>query len=529
MDRAAWIESLQPAGAPPVLLRTAPGRPTSAHPPDPWATAAYVRQQVPAAHLVDTHGARREGDWLLCLGRSLGSPCPGDETAVAATLAGRGVPIVVCVGDRTAPREAADRLAGLAPRIQWVHLAWPETALARAAPADPAHAALMALPRGLPDRVGPHGTPTRPSDRARTALRAPVACRPPPLAAVLVGELLHDALRLAEDVPLPSDTTLADLFALHWLTEHHPAPDVAARAGTAAARIRLAWGQPSIAQATLHGCRAALGPDSAALHARLDQAEGDVLAHVGELDAAARAHDQAAARLGDARHARLLLRFTRRRAEGLLARGCPDLARPHLHTARALARELGEPLALSATLRASGDAAAAAGEQLGAEALYEQACATPVPSGERINSLLGEIGLALRQGEVQQAGLLLSRIPPARHGLSRAGVLHRAAEHALRTRDLERAARTAASAAESFARAGSPIGQARATRLLGDVRATAGDTRSALRHYAVALDLQVRVRDLAGARRTLHHGVRLVECAGDPTLARRLRALAGDG
>jgi tetratricopeptide (TPR) repeat protein len=529
MERIAWLETVQPADAADVAALLARASPVAWAAADPWALAVAVRVQAPGTRIIDVHGCEAEADRVLCLGRALGCVPPGEPAGIAEALGRTRPAAVVCVGDTLPGPAEQERLAGLAPEARWIHLSWPPEAPTDLDPADPARAALSALPRGLPGTVRLEAGATRPTDPGRAALLRPAAgAEPPPLAAVLVAELLHGPLRLAEDAPLPDGTTVADLFALRWLAAHHPQPDTAARAGAAAARVQLAWGQPAAAQAVLRAATLRSATASASARARLDQAEGDVLAHLGEDEAAAAAHERAAARLRGAADIALLLRFTRRRAEGLLARGRPAAAQPHLRTARALSRELADPLASAAALRASGDAAAAAGERLGAEALYDQAAATPVPSGERTNRLLGEIGLALRRGEFEQAGALLARLPPDASGLARAGALHRAAEHALHTGDLVRAPRAAAQAADAFARSGAVEGQARATRLLGDTHAAAGRRHEALRCYADALELQIRVRDLAGARRTLAHGARVAEDGGLQEVADRLRAL-GDG
>ena len=527
MDRAAWLKTIPEATDAATHAVATASSPVLERLTDPWSTAVTIQGSLPSARIVDAHGARSEGDRMLCLGRALGCVPPADPAGIATALAHDPPAAVIFVGGALPDTACLERLDALAPTIRWFHLAWPELEAAPVEPADPALAALGALPRGLPGRLPSADHALRPSDPARTALHRPIPCAPTsPMAAVLAAELLHGQLRLAEDGPLPLDTTIADLFGLHWLADHHPSTEVAARAGAAAARIRLAWGQPAIAQTALHAARARLDSATPALLACLDQAEGDVLAQVGEMSAAGRAYDQAAARLGDARDAPLLLRFTRRRAEMLLARGRPDLARPHLREARAIARDLGEPLASAASLRASGDAAAAAGEQLGAEALYDQAGVTPVPSGERTNRLLGEVALALRREDAAQAGVLLSRLPPDADGLARAGALHRAAEHALHRRDLDRARAAASGAAEAFARTGTPLGQARSLRLLGDALAASGARQAALKQYAEALGLQIRTRDTEGARRTLSNAAHVASAAGEASLAARLLELA---
>jgi tetratricopeptide (TPR) repeat protein len=528
MERAGWIQAHAPADPASVAAVHEPEGPACCAVDDPWGVAASLRGDGPSVRIVDAHGCQDGADRVLCLGRALGCVPPGEPSRVAAALAEDAPERIVLVGTSLPVAGERSRLEALAPAAAWTHLSW-RTEGPAGDETDPAWTALAALPRGLPAMLGSGDDATRPSDPGRIALVQP---RPQPgdapLAAVLVAELLHGALRLAEDAPLPQTTTLSDLFALRWLAAHHPSADMAARAAAATARVRLCWGQPAVAHATLRAATLRAAPASESARARLDQAEGDILAHLGDAAAAAAAYDRAAARLRGARDLPLLLRFTRRRAEHLLARGRPDAARPHLRTARALSRELADPLAGAAALRASGDAAAAAGESLGAEALYDQAASTPVPSGERANRLLGEISLALRRGELEQAGVLLSRLPPDATGLTRAGALHRAAEHALHTGNVERAVRTASQAAQAFARAGALAGQARATRLSGDAHAAAGRSQAALGCYADALEVQVRGHDLAGARRTLDHAARVCDAGGATEPAARLRALARD-
>lgn len=528
MERLGWIQTLEPA-PPETAAAILSGSDSSSHTvSQPWRTAVAISRRCDGVCVVDAHGCRDEADRVLALGHALGCVPPGESSGVAASLSAAPPSVLVFVGDHLPPSAERDRLASLAPDIRWVHLGWADgQAPGDALEAEPGHAALASLPRGLPNGVTSGHVPLRPSDPGHVALARPQASPPPPPSTVrAVSAPMQGLLRLAEDAPLPDGTTLADLFALRWLALHDPSADAAARAAAAAARIELCWGQPGRAQATLR--RAMLQANGASESARacLDQADGDVLASLGDAAAAKAAHDRAAARLRAHPAPALLLRFTRRRAERLLSRGRPQAARPYLRTARALARELGDPLACAASLRASGDAASAAGESLGAEALYEQAANTPVPSGEQMNRLLGEIGLALHRGKRSQAAKLLAHLPPNATGLARACALHRAAEHALSVGNAERADRTARQAADGFVRAGAPVGQARAVRLQGDAQVMLGQAQGALRLYADALDIQVRMHDLAGARRTLTHAARVCADGGETDAARRLEALS---
>ncbi|MEC8424951.1 MAG: hypothetical protein VX000_14300 [Myxococcota bacterium] len=530
MERLGWIQTLEPA-LPEEAAAILSGHGPSSHiVPQPWRTAAAISERCGGACLVDAHGCREEADRVLALGLALGCVPPGESSRVAAALAAAPPSALVLVGDHLPTSAERDRLAGLASETRWVHLAWADWQAPDGAPEmEPGHAALAALPRGLPRGVTAGDVALRPSDPGHVALARPQAPPPlPPSTVAAVSVQMQGLLRLAEDAPLPDGATLADLFALRWLSLHDPSADAAARAAAAAARIELCWGQPGRAQSTLRRAMVQANGASESARARLDQADGDVLATMGDAAAATAAHDRAAARLRAHPSPALLLRFTRRRAERLLSRGQPDAARPYLRTARALARELGDPLACAAALRASGDAALAAGESLGAEALYEQAATTPVPSGEQMNRLLGEIGMALQRSERARAAELLARLPPNATGLARACALHRAAEHALSTGSADEADRAARQAADGFVRAGALVGQARAVRLQGDAQVLRAHAEDALRLYADALDIQVRVNDLAGARRTLAHAARVCADGGETDAARQLEALGAE-
>jgi tetratricopeptide (TPR) repeat protein len=542
MDLPAWLEGADPVDADaaaraqasaangPAVLEVANGRGVAA------ALAASLTEE---ALLVDARGARSEADLRLALGHALGAVPPGEATALKRTLAAQHPGLIVMVGGTPeAARQAVGQLSALTPLPRW--LALPDaredtreddiTAEVPAPPLSPAIRALSALPRGLPRISGVVRPDLQPSDPGRLALPAAAKGTPGSTgdtdAAAVVAQLHSSLLDLSVCAPLPRDVVLADLFALDWLAQTHADALVAAQAAAAAGRLRGAWGQPGAACRELreHARNAATMPEIAG--ALIDQAEGDVLFAAGNRDRAFTAWERASWRLRRTRALPLLLTLLRHRASALLARGDTHDAGAVLREARTLARELHDAGARSACLRASADTATAAGEILGAEALYDQAAENPAPAREVANRLAGAAGLALGQGDVERARALLTRTVGELPPLASANRARRLADLALADDDPGGVASHARVAADGYSATGETIARARAMRLLGDAHLAQGALACAALAYREAIAGHLRTQDLAGLRRTLSRAALVEAQAGQVELAARLEATA---
>ncbi len=523
MDLPAWLAvgpapPLEDAGGEGPLAEGAVARVAA-----PRATARALVAADDAVLAVDARGVRDAADATLATGFAAGAVPPGDMQAVRRRLATLGPRRVLLVDpDPDLAEGVRATLASLAPTAVWIALV--ADGPAAPCPADPAGCALALLPRGLPRFHGAGAAPTVPTDPGRHALAARTACPAGvgPAAAVVL-RALEPALDLALDAPLRGDEVLADLLALEWLADHHPDADEAGRAAAAAVRLRAAWGQPGNAQAVLKRQLGRAAAQSQTTEALLDQAEGDLLLGIGDPDGAAPCHRRATRRLRRAGAMPLLVRFARRRAERLLVRGHTREAARLLREVRPLAREWGTPAEVSATVRASADAALAAGELLGAEALYDEAATHPAPLEEAALRSIGQAALALALGDRARARAALAPAAPA-HPLARGAAAAVRAVCALHADAPDEALRAAREAVGALAMAGDDLARGRALHLLAEMLAANGAARDAAETWLDALRVQVRVQDLVGLRRTLRAAADHEAATGDDALAARLRA-----
>lgn len=510
--------------------------------PDPAAVAAAAALDGTAPHvveaprdvarallasggpvlLVDARGVRDVPDATLATGLAARAVPPGDMQAVRRRLAELR-PARVALVDLAAPlaETVPSALVDLTPGVTWLTLVSESTG---PTPEGPTGAALAALPRGLPALPGPPPADLVATDRGRLGLAHPADIDPvPPAAADVILRALEATLDLAVDAGLRGDETLADLLALEWLAARHPVADEAGRAAAAAVRLRASWGQPANAQAMLQQQRAREAGQSLVTRALLDQAEGDMLLGIGDPDGARPCHRRAARRLRRSGATPLLVRFTRRRAERLLSRGEAREAARLLRDVRAQARDAGSPAEVSATLRASADAARAAGELLGAEALYEEAATHAAPAEEAALRLVGEAALALALGDPQAARAALDRARPG-PPLAQGAAASLRAECALRSGRPTEALLAARRAVDALGEAGDDTARGRALHLLAEALAASGQARAAAAAWLEALRVQVRIQDLVGLRRTLRAAADHEAESGDDGLAAKLRA-----
>jgi hypothetical protein len=486
-----WLERARASlDEPPNLLCVVGGSPGARR----GSAAALSHGQLTLGTALS--GCRDEYDVVRALGFALDLPLPGDATAVAERLRQLGRPLVVL--------DAADGPEGLLHALQtlramalgarWLLLS--ETSLGASAELPP---------EGQGQREDPCPELVELDQRAPELLWSE-------------GAVL---LELAVGAPLREAPTHRDVLLLRSLARRHAAPSARAIAASAAARLTAGCGQLPLARALLEKARLLeLGARELAL---LDWASGDILAAYGLLGEATRTHARALDRLKLIDEPALEAAMLRASADRLAVRGHRAEAAERLRRARSLQRRAGNLLGVAASLRRSADGALAAGELIEAQALYAQAAEIlddlPPPEGdlERAGLRLGEAGLAIVQGDLRAAE---SRLEEARvlglgSPLVAAATDRRQADLLVRRGRHQEAMDLLAEAIPLLQRVGQREAAAAAIRLRGDVAAAAGDHDEAARHYQLAVVEAVKVGDLLGARRSLHHQLTLERTGSD--------------
>ena len=297
------------------------------------------------------------------------------------------------------------------------------------------------------------------------------------------------------------------LYGLRLIAESATDPNVACLAGAAAARVRLHIGQGPEAMERLDQTLSRTRLADPVHRATLLWAEALVYLDMGEFSVAAARFEEATEAVHTGRDLALLATMHRQWAERLITRGLLEDASVHLRTARGLYRRLGDEEGMSATLRGAADLAVLLSEHVSAEALYEQAEMTTTTDVEQANRIVGQLGLAIAQGEWAHARSLLGRLK--RMGVSNrvveANIQRREADLALRSGDWVTALEAAKQASVQYASSGEESAAARCWRLAGDAEALQGRTAEALALYRRAAHAQIRLGDWVGMQTTMSH------------------------
>jgi|GEM_PF-3102196 hypothetical protein len=524
---AVWIIGAPGAGAT-ALARTAAAR--------LGRTCAQVRLL----------GCESADDIVLALGHAAGAIPAGDEGALGNVLRSRDDALVFLdEADVPGIEEVWGALRTLAPRLRWLFTGYrcplPEdqVRVLRLGGGEPVIAPLVSnpeldllalLPAGLPAR-GEVPAALLAVDGARRALRRGVLSSLVGRVEGQVGALsMRLALRyealleVAQGGPFPADLSHQDLLAMRFIAERSPDVALACQAAAVAGRLCSSWGQPQEGRALLDAAlrRHPQAPPAGRAVILAAQAEGSVL--IGDLDDAHDIATRAVAVAAEGGALSLAATLAARWASRLSSLGARGLAPQAWRDARARFREVEEPAGLSVALRGSADQAVAMGELVGAETLYEQAACTPATPIEQANRLLGVAALALTQSNLASAHQSLRAVEPLAAGvpLLEANLLRRRAELLLRQGAAASAFLSAFDARARYASIGELVAAAHTTRLLGDITADQGEGGAARRWYKEAVDLQLRIHDRVGLRRTLRHLAALETEAGNLDLVAQI-------
>lgn len=522
------------------------------------AVAARVSRPTLGARLT---GSQSAADAIRAVGYALQVALPGEASRVGAALAGLGeVLVVLDDADAAEINSAVQTLSALAPRATFLATganplvegaalvppaAWgsqpPPLARIRALPSSVEW--LACLPAGVPvDQF--EGLPDDLKARlpvGRVALQPRVAALirshrsvSSELAARRCAHLGSRFLPLATGGEVRGPIGMADVLLLRFLAEHLADPEEAALHTAAAARVLAGTGQPEEGLSVIRVFRSRLRRLSLREEALLIWAEGDVLLDTGLEGEARLCHGLALERLADVRDPDLGGTLHRRLADRLLLRGHVMEAERHYREARTLHRQAGDAVAIAATLRGAADVAVAAGEQVSAGALYEQAAATlegrPRARLELANLRLGQAALAIGRGQLTDAERLLEEARDLGQGsaMLQTLVLRRRAELLLRRGRHAEARQLLDETADALYRLGERAAAAATLRLRGDVEAAAGDRAAAAILYGLALSESARVGDLAAASRVLEHLLALERTGTDMPRIEALQALLLD-
>jgi tetratricopeptide (TPR) repeat protein len=563
----------------------APDRQVTAH---PWVDEAWrrvVTSRVPltvtgpagtgrtmamaavvARHARPTVGARLTGcvsaaDVVRAIGFVLDVPLPGETSRVGAALAGQGKVLVV-LDDAVAAEvaNAVQTLSALAPRALFlassIHPITPGASLIppkdwRSPVIEPARIQslpnsvewLAHLPAGvLVDQID--GLPADLIARlvpARVALQPGIAAmilnqRPvsPELAARRCEHLGSRFLPLATGGEVYGPVQMHDILLLRFLAQHLVDPTQAALHTAAAARVLAGTGQPEEGLSVLSAFRDRVRRLPLREEALLLWAEGDVLLDTGLESQARLCHALALERLQDVRDPDLGGTLLRRLAGRLLLRGHTIAAEKHYQRARVLHRKAADTVAIAATLRGVADVAIAAGENVSAGALYEQAAATletrPRARLELASLRLGQAALAIGRGELGEAERMLDEARQLGQGsaLLQAVISRRRAELLLRKGRQGDARKLLVQAEDTLFRLGERAAAAATIRIQADLEAAAGNLLAAADGYQRALAECARVGDLATAQRILEHLLSLERYGSSMSRVQSLQGLLSD-
>ena len=299
-----------------------------------------------------------------------------------------------------------------------------------------------------------------------------------------------------------------DIAWLRACAERATDPELGALAAAAAARLLLRWTDIDEAADMLEIGRARVGFEGggAALLAWL---EGDVWAARGAVDAAEGAHQRAlegfvGAGLLDAAGA-----LAGRNTEELVRLGFAGRSRRWSALARESFSVSGQPGAWADTLRVAAEAAAAAGEIVGAATLLDEADAMARrrggPNTAGVSIALARAGIEVARGAIPAAEEALASVDgdAAQEPMLVASLAWRRADLDLRRSRRGQAAAHLDAAREGYVAVGSLRGLRLVHRLEGDRRALGGDLDGAVAAWTESLRVAIAERDLEGARRAL--------------------------
>lgn len=524
------------------------------------------------AAFVRVHAATRSADILWEIGRQLGLRLPGDRRTVVEAL--EEARVAILLDDADLAPEPVREVSRLCSRPLWVATGRTATlgnrldlqplsdsAMAHLLPegADPVPCRgrpllarlphppsldspwraveqlpagaelLIGLPQGL--REGHWSIPSaylRPvAGRvvARRAIAEAMDCAGVPSADLLAAAGREEMPHLAALATGALSGDVDDLSLSRCIAEQVEDADLAVLAAAAAARVALSGFQESEASRIIDLARrehSRVSPGPAGL---LAWVEGDARLAQGDEPGAGRSHRRGAAALQRSSQIALLATMARHCAAAWSSRGATGPARDWLGTARECLAQQPDPLGTADVFRVAAELSVQAGEFLGAATLYEHAESALGPCRPDADQVLaavrtGQTALEIARGELATAGRHLDQARElAAAGsthISQVAAIHlRAAQLALHRGRLEEAEQQCLAADRGYSAAGSASGLVHAAVLRGDAHALRGDRSGAARAYREATALNVRGRDLRGARRTIRRWL-AVEAEGLP-------------
>jgi tetratricopeptide (TPR) repeat protein len=317
-------------------------------------------------------------------------------------------------------------------------------------------------------------------------------------------------------LPDPEDLLLVRLLAERL---HEDQPSVACALRVAEARLTAVMGQSDVARMLLHAV-----PTQGALdRARVAWADGDVLAAAGSIDDALARWDEAAQTLRrdmPGAEAGVL----RRSADRMLARGERWAAERRHRLAFLVANTAGDTQEARHAQRGLADVATAGRDGPGASKALADARSSDAPA-DADAWWLARAAAAMQAGAFEAAREALDEVR-GEDPTTRAAVLRRRADLALRTAHADEADAHATAAAVLYAALGETLALAGCLRVRADADILRGDARRARERLDEAIPLHVRCQDLRGLARTLERFAALEEAIGDAEAAAERRAQA---
>ncbi len=512
-----------------------------------WIAHHLIETDTPS-RFVRLGGCRTLADAVLQVGWAINAQSPGSPVSVGATLAAMGE-LTIAVDARTVTSDLVfalrDALSTLTVSCTWLVATLEEqsgqTQVITANKTEPVpnevpiEAALAAILPGS-QRMGIT------LDDNHQSPDAPIGCVSPHIVAHIRKHPRHSNDALAEHMIAQHEDLLSmatgnmsieidnpmDIFALRFIAEHGSDSNFSCLAAAAEARLRNCLGQPTEA---LERIAQTLGQNmlaDPAHRALVVWAEARVQLDLGDSHRAEQRFKDATQLVHMSRDLSLLATMHRRWADTLATRFELQQAVENYQAARGLFRRRGDMEGMAATLRGSADLAVAAGENISAEALYDQAEMTTTSDIEQANRHLGWAGLFTAKGQLSRAKTYIDKA--ARVGdqcaLVVANCARRRADISLRSGDPVTAALEAEYARSFYAQHGHHAAAGRCMRLLGDAASLQGHTNEAINHYRRALNAQIRIGDMNGLQRTIAHIVALEEEMGDLEKAKAFRQIA---